>query len=894
MEIKKLITGFLILSALTSSSVFLFSSFIGNNGVAQNQEGLGGKPFDSGHSTELSRSPQGEVPENIFVEPIPAKVENTDAVKAGVEDDGLPPLIPTQNLTDNLAQHLTREMVASNPRGPQSNGQGLTLAVPTDMNSILGQIAAASPKLRVQIQQEAVVNISDRDITISNSRTPEDIAVYSDAVGKIIDENFIQTHLETILENSATPESLNAVSLALEQALTQTKKLSVPAPLAPFQKSFLQILTYQKNNLALANNQDDPLRASLVLEASAQNYDQAVYQFQVELKKVRSLQGISLNGQPNKFLSALRGAFFLKTETAHAFWGIGDISFDPVLIGQGIKEFVYNFILETLKDRVIHRLVQQTINWVEGGGKPQFITNWKGFLSKAENDAAGIAIQRYVPGLCQSLGPLIRLQLNRTYLSEPIVTCTLDQVVQNVKNFYNDFSQGGWVGYGALILPSGNYFGSLFETTQRVEAARLAAKEAAKSDAQASGGFLSTKTCVKPGPSPFQACMNECDAIPLDDSYTIDDRANCYSSCQLLSGQPNTGSGCLEFKNTTPGSLVGDTVSQAVANSPISRIVNAQDIGALASAFVNSALNKLIKLGEKGLASLASGGSATASSRPPLSTPDFPSLCFSLSDASKSLQILHDFAKANNGQLHDNENFKVDADADIWGQRASDASGAISDLLTNIAGFRNVEWDPIEIGISRYSAYLSAVVNSLYKDQDLDLEGDFNQNNPPVQGATGVIRMTSIIIEYLKTVKQVIGKCDDPDTTGLGTIPPPDYGIPGKDGGGGGVCTPPADADRHPDQSGAVADAKASLEAEGANLSGSCGAFEIVRRAAQSIGAGLWDKPGGNNCQGFAVDIIAYPDGYIYDVLIDGGGANTPAWNAATCLPLEPGRYRSP
>lgn len=103
---------------------------------------------------------------------------------------------------------------------------------------------------------------------------------------------------------------------------------------------------------------------------------------------------------------------------------------------------------------------------------------------------------------------------------------------------------------------------------------------------------------------------------------------------------------------------------------------------------------------------------------------------------------------------------------------------------------------------------------------------------------------------------------------------------------GGGV-PPPADAlTKHPDQSGVVASVKATLVSQGVNLTGACGAFAITKNVAWQMkgsGAGLLSKPSGSNCNNFATDIIAYPDGYIYDILGDGGGANNPQWLPVGC-----------
>ncbi len=77
--------------------------------------------------------------------------------------------------------------------------------------------------------------------------------------------------------------------------------------------------------------------------------------------------------------------------------------------------------------------------------------------------------------------------------------------------------------------------------------------------------------------------------------------------------------------------------------------------------------------------------------------------------------------------------------------------------------------------------------------------------------------------------------------------------------------------------------AKDYLVSQGVNLSGACGAFAIVQEVASRLndGGGYLSKPSGNNCNGYATDIIAYPNGEHYDILGDGGGANNPQWNYA-------------
>ena len=83
-------------------------------------------------------------------------------------------------------------------------------------------------------------------------------------------------------------------------------------------------------------------------------------------------------------------------------------------------------------------------------------------------------------------------------------------------------------------------------------------------------------------------------------------------------------------------------------------------------------------------------------------------------------------------------------------------------------------------------------------------------------------------------------------------------------------------------QTAVVATVKDELVARGVLILGPCGALEITRRVAwrlRDTGAGLYAKVQGNNCQGFAVDIITYSDGRLYDILVNAENENVPAWN---------------
>lgn len=92
-----------------------------------------------------------------------------------------------------------------------------------------------------------------------------------------------------------------------------------------------------------------------------------------------------------------------------------------------------------------------------------------------------------------------------------------------------------------------------------------------------------------------------------------------------------------------------------------------------------------------------------------------------------------------------------------------------------------------------------------------------------------------------------------------------------------------------------VARVKAALTSQGYNLSGPCGAFLITKHVAWGLraqGYGLLSKPQGNNCDGYATDIVMSQNagGDIVDVLGDAGNANVPNWAVTDTVDI--GRWR--
>src|SRR3989344_572019 len=280
---------------------------------------------------------------------------------------------------------------------------------------------------------------------------------------------------------------------------------------------------------------------------------------------------------------------------ANAVLGVGDVTFvdvaavsDPVTLGfyeaetglsadqlaaQGTtaiatKGNFLKFLAElgkkvagqALKKVILERLVDATIEWIQGGAKGAIISDWNAFLQQAGEDSLGILIEN-IDGLNFLCSPF-NIQLQALLAPVPRfsqqLNCSLDTVFGNIENFFEDFETGGWISYAQLWQPQNNFYGvSLIAANEAIKR-QDAAKEAARNEGIAGQGFRSQFHCTNP-----------------DDP----------STCEI----------------TTPGAVVGQAAYKAFINYPYDAIIGADDIASYVTAIADAAINQLIKLGVEGI-----------------------------------------------------------------------------------------------------------------------------------------------------------------------------------------------------------------------------------------------------------------------------------------------------
>lgn len=256
--------------------------------------------------------------------------------------------------------------------------------------------------------------------------------------------------------------------------------------------------------------------------------------------------------------------------------------------GRWIADKAWPTLLAAAKKRVLDLVVDQTIAWIQGNGEPQFVTDHKAFIANTANIVIGDFVQEIGAGrICQPFKfPLQQITVLESRPFSARASCTLNQIVDNVEDFYNDFASGGWIAYNEALKPQNNIYGA-FLLAEEEKGKRLAAElDAAANEVTAGGGFLSQKRCL------FWSRLNTSGQLETQ----ADNGRNQPPDNSLA---PNNWK-CTQAEIITPGKTVGDLASKAIGSS-IDFIVGAEDISAYTAAIVDAAISRITRETYNGL-----------------------------------------------------------------------------------------------------------------------------------------------------------------------------------------------------------------------------------------------------------------------------------------------------
>lgn len=243
-------------------------------------------------------------------------------------------------------------------------------------------------------------------------------------------------------------------------------------------------------------------------------------------------------------------------------------------------------------------MTDEIIKWIQGGGNPKFVTDWKGFLIDAADTAGGKFLEEMtgsdiMRGLCQPNWAIsIRMGLQKPGKFSTRAMCTLSDIGVNVNEFLDNFHNGGWKAWIKVSEsqnnPYGLYLMAFNEKLDREAKARLAAQNEALSGA----GFLSDNVCVK------RTCWGE------EDEYSESGTWKKGQEGDVLNAQGNLAASCYcdKWETRTPGKILADGLRESVFKD-IDWIKNNEEWESYVVAITNALVNRLVTEGVMALTS---------------------------------------------------------------------------------------------------------------------------------------------------------------------------------------------------------------------------------------------------------------------------------------------------
>ncbi|HVN26555.1 MAG TPA: PKD domain-containing protein [Candidatus Paceibacterota bacterium] len=598
-DVKKLITGFLILAAAASVSAVLVMN-IGGSGSVAGTDSSGTLAANGQAGSQESQSPT-QTPlqnQNAFL-PAVAVANGVEVISDDVPTTSIS-LSDDSNLTNALAETYLDGVISANPNGatPDANGNP-NLAQP-DINAIAMQVANATATAGLQIP-DWTLEANMQPIRIATSSSGDDIAQYGKALNDVLTKHFVSTNLSEAVDSLGTdPGQMAAINTQIQGSLGDVLALRVPSQLADFHKSLVMMLVYEKNSLQLAEGANaDPVKTGIIFKEEQAKYQAALQNLQLQMQKASQV-GLYFGKNSNEDVSASISFVdnILGIHTAHAIFGLGDITFDPSVFAEIVLQHVNDIILQILKNALTALVQQHVLKWIQGSGAPRFVQQWGVALVQSYTQGALNYLNSNFACVNPSILPQIQVTLSTFYNVNAgnnycAGTFTAALGGYSLSQFYQNFSNGGWLAFGVNALPVNNYYQSLYFQAQIADQNARNAQLAATTQLTSSQGFTGDGVCAD-GSDPKSGYHLECRTPSGANAYPNGGSCNAGDTPVYVSNGGSCADGS-EPKTTTPGITTGYSLS-SILDSPIKLITSADDIAGLLNALTDSLLNSLSSL----------------------------------------------------------------------------------------------------------------------------------------------------------------------------------------------------------------------------------------------------------------------------------------------------------
>lgn len=635
-DVKKFISGFLVLAVAAVISGLLFSrisgpSSGGNGQPAANEPQLVGLQ-NANTATQIPGLMNATSTQDV--QAILLAQLNTTSTKDKESD-------PT-NLTNAFADSLLNGLVAANPDGVQVDSSGneivnapdsLQLAVALQGNSTLKNLTV--PDWNAEAQHIQINTISDNSQPSVNTYISSLQSVYQKYIGG--------TDIGSIL-GERNQNDASIVENHIADALSAATAIPTPSALEGFQRSFLTLLVYEKNATALIESAgNDPVKQSLIFQAEQPGYDLAINNFQTQWQKAAGGMTLPTNPSNASFVNPSHGDLawfttgFLGIQTAHAQMAVydaavfgvesGNLSVDSGQLGKTIENYIEDILLQILKNVLTTLLQQKVLTWIQGSGAPRFVTNWADELTNSFSAAVQNKLSNWMQCVPQYEAPYIQALVTTPIVNLANSACgnagaefngQLGYNLQNLSANFTNFSD-----YLNLFQPGGNTWGLVMQVQDSIYTAGATAQTVNTNQNIAQQGWTGSAVCDD-GSNPHgtrDVCVViGADGKPTGATYTLDPNNKndkCDPSDQLEFIQNNGA--CADGKTptiTSPGQATGQGFFAGL-KSGAENLTSANNIAGILNALLSSLLNTLaqsaINYSTNALNSAMNGGGGSSS-----------------------------------------------------------------------------------------------------------------------------------------------------------------------------------------------------------------------------------------------------------------------------------------
>lgn len=603
---KVFIVSFLILSVVISSFTMILSELLSG------EKNSSSNSADSNSAVEkdLATASSG----GVFAEALPRPLSRwSNTINAMAQDSSGDSIVSNpNNMTEQFMARYANVVKDGNPDGPvpEDGTDNTLLALPTEDKTaqLIAQVTSGTSTLPI------ILPTVYKNINTIDKPTTEDGNQYLGQVLGILDSTLGSQDFKNSLDTQNPDISLiTAGDLMSQQALLKVKELRVPKPYLSFHQSLLKYLDIQSQlTEAASRHSDDPLRAILAIQSAQKLTALAANDLKNETDNIKNINTKDWVGnRDNKWLS------LVKIPTAQAFaWPAWDIINGPFHIVNSISntkgfwdsiaKFILDGIVQAFIDQLITQFQNQTVAWIQGGGKPKFVTNWQQFLEDTADKAVGQALYKLDKSLCSNFGPLVTFYFQKVPTNGTAATCTLTQVGKNLEKFAKDFTKGGWISYREVTQPNGNFFGAMIMAHDDLVAQENKATGAATHELAAGAGFKGVKVCTHyisntAGDTVSENCQ--------DPKWLATASDTDKEMCAAYEGTNQKI--CDAEQNMTPGGSVAHAMFGA-ADYKIGRVIQAKGLASLVSALIDAAISRVIKEGLANLTGLFNNKPNTA------------------------------------------------------------------------------------------------------------------------------------------------------------------------------------------------------------------------------------------------------------------------------------------